>query len=474
MSKSITYNKTSNFSEWFREVVSKGKLIEYYDVKGCYILLPNSLTVWENIKAYLDIELKKRNVENYYFPLFVTKENLEKEQTHLEGFKAEVAWIKNHDEIAIRPTSECIICPTMAKQIRSHLDLPKKINQYVNVFRDEIKETIPFIRSREFLWQEGHSYYENEYDAQNEVTDIINLYKHIYEKLLAVPVILGKKTKMETFSGAAHTYTLEGFIPKAGKGIQCATSHYLEHNFSKMFDIKFLNKKMKHEYCYYNSWGITTRCIGVMIQTHSDNKGVVFPPRIAPIHIVIIPICGKNNRENIIKYVDDLKEKLSKKFIVQVDLSKETPGFKFNKWELEGVPLRVEIGEKEIMEKKYTIVRRDNNERVLLNSSDDLDIWQLLLDKMQNDMYERAKNELLNSVNYITDNAIDQDNITNKMSAVKFCGNNDCEIKMKEKYGLKSLCFPQDDKINPSLDNKCGCVICGSHCEEICLFGKTY
>lgn len=474
MSKSITFDKTIDFPEWFREIVSKGKLIEYYDVKGCYVLLPNSLIIWNNIKNYLDTELKKRDVENYYFPLFVTKKNLEKEQSHLEGFKAEVAWIKDNEEIAIRPTSECIICPVIAKQIRSHQDLPKKVNQYVNVFRDEIKETVPFIRSREFLWQEGHSYYSNEDDAKNEVTDIINLYRHIYEDLLAVPVILGTKTKMETFSGAKYTYTLEGFIPEAGKGIQCATSHYLEHNFSKMFDIKFLNKKMKHEYCYYNSWGITTRCIGVMIQTHSDNKGLVFPPRIAPIHVVIIPICGKSKEDHIINYINKLKEKLSEKFSVKIDSSKETPGFKFNKWEQEGVPLRVEIGEKELMNKRYTAVRRDSGEKISLSESDDLDVWQSLLDQMQNDMYERAKDKLLNSVNYVNIDTINQENISGKINISKFCGSNKCEIEMKEKYGMKSLCLPEDNKIKYPLDDECGCIICGSSCEKICLFGKTY
>ena len=218
MNQSIVNKKNQNFPDWFREVVAKSELVDYYDVKGCYVMMPDALSMWEKIKEYLDVELKNRDVKNYYFPLFVTKKNLEKEQSHLEGFKAEVAWIKDkEDNIAIRPTSECIICPVMAKQIRSHQDLPKKVNQYVNVFRDEIKETMPFIRSREFLWQEGHSFYGNKKDAENEVVDIINLYKKIYEELLAVPVILGLKTKAETFSGAKYTYTVEGYIPDAKK-----------------------------------------------------------------------------------------------------------------------------------------------------------------------------------------------------------------------------------------------------------------
>lgn len=476
MNLDIINKKNQKFSDWYREIITKGELVEYYDVKGCYVLMPNAMTIWNNILKYLDAELKLRNVENYYFPLFVTKKNLEKEQTHLEGFKAEVAWIKDkEDNIAIRPTSECIICPVMAKRIRSHQDLPKKVNQYVNVFRDEIKETMPFIRSREFLWQEGHSFYGNKKDAEDEVTDIINLYKKIYEDLLAVPVILGLKTKMETFSGAEYTYTVESYIPEAHKGIQGATSHYLEHNFSKMFDIKFLNDKMKYEYCHYNSWGITTRSIGVMIQTHSDDKGLVFPPKIAPVHIVIIPVFKKNNKIIVLESAESLKKELEKKFSVVLDVSKNTPGYKYNYWELRGVPLRVEIGEKEVLNGHYTVVRRDNSQKSVINKSDmdqfDFNCWQNIMDQMHNGMFNSANSKLLSSVKQVCQSNID--NYNEGMILAKFCGNNDCESMIKEKYGVKSLCLPQDNKIICQESDE-GCVVCGLATDVFCLFGKSY
>lgn len=296
MESGITVKKENNFGEWYRQILTKTDYIRYYEVKGCYVLLPSSYKIWTNIQSILDKEFKKLGVENCYFPLFVTERNLSKEESHLEGFKAEVAWIdkkkeideknkdnkdenkKNEDKkdrIAVRPTSECIIYPVLTDMIRSYKDLPIKYNQWCNVVRWEFKDTIPFIRSREFLWQEGHTAFFCEFEAQKEVTDMIDIYKQTYEKYLSVPVVKGIKTKKETFAGAEYTYTIESYIPCVGKGIQCATSHHLGQNFSKMFNLEFLNKEGKKEYCYQNSWGFTTRSIGVMIQEHSDNKGLV-------------------------------------------------------------------------------------------------------------------------------------------------------------------------------------------------------
>lgn len=472
MNQDITFKKNTDFSDWYREIVIKGELIDYYDVKGCYILLPNACTIWENIKRYLDDELKNRGVENYYFPLFLTKTNLEKEQNFLEGFKAEVAWINDNEcKNALRPTSECIICPSIAKKIRSHSDLPKKINQYCNVVRNEIKETVPFIRSREFLWQEGHSFYDNYNDARDEVIDIINLYQNIYEKMLAVPVILGLKTKSETFAGAEYTYTIEGFIPEAQKAIQCATAHSLGHNFSKMFDISYLDKNMNKEYCFYNSWGITTRSIGVMIQTHSDNRGLVFPPKIAPIHIVIIPIHNKKNMDFVINSAKTLYDHLVKYFNVKLDISKNTPGYKYNHWELRGVPLRIELGEKEIKNKTITIVRRDNMEKYIIPQFD-IDKIKNIMDIMQNELYNSAKLKLLSSIKFVDKTNIDNF-VTKNIVVVKFCGNIDCEKCLKDKHGIKSLCLPKDDKINLP-QNEFGCIVCDGITDNYCLFSKSY
>lgn len=473
MNKGLINKKLENFGEWYREIIIKGELIQYYDVKGCYVLLPNSYSVWENIKIFLDREFKVRGVENYYFPLFVTKENLQKEQNHLEGFKAEVAWIKDDNKdsiIAVRPTSECIICPVMSKLIRSYQDLPKKVNQWANVVRNEFKETMPFIRSREFLWQEGHTFYENKKDAQDEVFDIINVYKKTYENLLGVPVILGKKTKMETFAGAEYTYTVEGYIPEANKGIQCATSHFLGQTFTKMFDIKYSDAKMDMNYCFYNSWGFTTRSIGVMIQTHGDNKGLIFPPKIAPIHIVIIPIYT-NNKEKVCQFSDKLKKQLEDKYIVKIDNTENRPGYKYNYWELRGVPLRIEIGEKEIDNGVYTIVRRDTGEKLKITNLGEIDN---ILNNIQENLYNRALQKLQKHIKYSINIEEVGDIIKDNLVLVEFCGEEECEELMKTKYNIKSLCMPEDNKINNIENRQYKCILCQKKADNLCLFGKSY
>ena len=484
MNKGLINNKQTNFANWYRELVVKGQLIEYYDVKGCYVLLPDGYTVWDNIRNYLDKEFKKRDVENYYFPLFVTKENLQKEEKHLEGFKAEVAWIQNKEKeedddsnkeennIAIRPTSECIICPVMSNMIRSHNDLPKKVNQWANVVRMEFKETVPFIRSKEFLWQEGHTFYSDRNGAEEEVYDIIKLYKSVYQNLLAVPVVMGKKTKSETFAGAEYTYTIEGYIPEAQKGIQCATSHFLGKTFTTMFDVKYFSNKMTNEYCFYNSWGFTTISIGVMVQTHSDNKGLVFPPKIAPIHIVIIPIFKKNNKDKVCNFSKELHKKLSEKFTVKLDLSNGTPGSKYNHWELKGVPLRFEVGEKEIDNNTFTVVRRDTGEKININNLEEVEI---LLNKMQKEMFDSAYNKMMQKMKYVT-NLDELQNISkNNMILCNFCGSENCEEKIKNNYGIKSLCVPDDDKITVlNFNSSNHCIVCDLNTELLCLFSKSY
>ena len=482
INKLVVNCKENNFGEWYREIITKGEMINYSDIGGCYILLSSSCSIWDNIKNYLNKEFKLRDVENCYFPLFVTRDNLNKEQVHLEGFKAEVAWIKNEDKegivkesiMAIRPTSECIICPNISKQIRSYKDLPKKINQYCNVVRWEFKETIPFIRSREFLWQEGHTYYANKDEAKAEVYDIINLYKTIYEKQLAVPVIMGLKTKGETFAGAEYTYTIEGYIPEANKGIQCATSHHLGQTFTKMFDIKYDNESMQTEYCYYNSWGFTTRSIGVMVQTHGDDKGLIFPPNIAPIHIIIIPIYNKNNKDKILQFCINLKNELNKTYSVKLDLTENSPGYKHNYWELKGVPLRMEIGEKEIDNKIFTVARRDSGDKIKIINLNEI---ELLLNQIQDNLYNRALKKLLDSINYIEN---EENIICNKLILVNLCDNEECEKIMKDKYDIKALCIPEDEKINEiiklqkSNNSNNSCILCGKVSKNICLFGKSY
>lgn len=472
ITKFLKNSKFKDFGDWYREIITKGDLIDYYDVKGCYVLLPASNLIWEKIKYYLENEFKLRDVENYYFPLFVTKENLQKEQNHLEGFKAEVAWIKDENKesiIAVRPTSECIICPVMSKLIRSYQDLPKKVNQWANVVRNEFKETMPFIRSREFLWQEGHTFYANKNDAEYEVLDIIKVYKETYENLLAVPVIMGLKTKMETFAGAEYTYTIEGYIPEVNKGIQCATSHHLGQTFSKMFDIKYNDEAMNNSYCYYNSWGFTTRSIGVMIQTHSDDKGLILPPKIAPIHIVIIPIFT-NNKSKICEFAKKMQIELSKKYITKIDLTDNRPGYKYNYWELRGVPIRIELGEKEIDNNIYTIVRRDTGEKIKIKDFSEI---EYILDQIQKNLYERATQKILNHIKYSDDEKEISNIVEKNLLLAEFCESAECEKLIKEKYYIKSLCLPIDNKIVQNIKNN-KCIMCNGEAKNLCLFGKSY
>lgn len=475
----ITVKKSDDFSAWYIQVVTTARMIEYYDVSGCYILLPNSYFIWETIQKFLDREFKTRGVENTYFPIFITKSNMEREETHIADFHPEVAWVtksgdkKLEEPLAIRPTSECSMYSIFPRLIRNYKDLPLKLNQWCNVVRWEFKDPTPFIRSREFLWNEGHTCYDNETDALNEVLDIIQLYSDTYRKILSVPTIKGIKTNKEKFAGADATYTIEGFIPESGKGIQCATAHCLGKNFSEMFDIKYINNKGDFDYVYQNSWGFTTRSIGVMLMSHGDDKGPIIPPVVAKIQAVVIPIFFKKTKDLVEEYLEEVESELLKNGIrYKVDITEHNPGWKYNFWETRGVPLRIEIGPRDAKNKTVTVVERHNGAKNIVDVSN--------LDNYLNETIERVAIELYQTAKRKMDDCIARPKNSDefkqsigdkKMCLIRWCSKEECELEIKDYCGAKSLCQPLEAEYNISGGD---CVNCGSESDTTCLFGKSY
>lgn len=475
----ITVGKNEDFSEWYQQAILKAELIEYGPVSGCMIIRPYAYTIWENIQEYFNEKIKSMNVKNAYFPLFIPESLFSKEKEHVEGFSPEVAWVTQGgsselpERLGIRPTSETIMYDAYSKWIRSWRDLPLKINQWCNVVRWEFKHPVPFLRTREFLWQEGHTVFETKEEAEKEVLDVLFLYKKIFEDLYAVPVLEGIKSENEKFAGAVYTLSVETVFPN-GKAIQGATSHFLGQNFSKSFNISFLNKNGEKEFAWQNSWGISTRSIGIMLAIHGDDKGIIMPPKIAPIHIVIVPILFDDNEEILLK-CDELKKELSKitfngkKLNIIVDDRNYTPGYKYNHWELRGVPLRIEIGPKELKNNSIAVVRRDTGEKTVLNNKIDENIKKLLED-IQLKLFEKAKENLNNSIITTADFDVFKKSVDEKKIVfAPFCNNPECEKNIKEITGAKTLNAPVVQDFEKS-----NCVACGAHAEKWFYFGKSY
>lgn len=474
----ITVKKADNFSEWYTQMLTKGKFIEYYDISGCYVLLPNSFSIWEHIQSSLDKEFKKIGIKNAYFPLFISEANLEKETNHLEGFAPEVAWVTKGgnsnlaEKIAIRPTSECAIYPIVSRLIKSHNDLPLKMNQWCNVVRWEFKDCTPFLRSKEFLWQEIHICHDTFMNAQNEALKILDLYKDTYNKLLACPVIKGKKTEGEKFAGADSTYTIETFIPVSGKGIQAATSHNLGQNFSKMFDITFQDTDTTQKYVYQISCGFTTRSIGIMLMLHGDDKGAIIPPFVADIQIVIVPIVNKHRSNDILQKCDEVYKELSNNFRVKIDNSNHSPGWKYNYWETLGVPLRIEIGPKDVDKNMITVCKRNTHQKYIIENKQLCQNIGKYLEEIQKELYTKAYNEMIAHIKTPSDKEEFDLELKNKnLCLIKWCESEICETYIKEKTKAKPLCIPLDLDREVS-GNKC--CICGSDAERTILFGKSY
>ncbi|CAI5760444.1 unnamed protein product [Candida verbasci] len=500
----ITVDKEKDFSTWYTQVVTKGEMLDYYDVSGCYILRPNSYLVWETIQDWFNTRIKKLGVKNAYFPMFVSQRVLEKEKDHIEGFAPEVAWVTRagnselDEHIAIRPTSETVMYPYYAKWIRSHRDLPLKLNQWNSVVRWEFKHPQPFLRTREFLWQEGHTAHLTKEAAEEEVLQILDFYAGVYEELLAVPVVKGKKTENEKFAGGDWTSTVEGFIASTGRGIQGGTSHHLGQNFSKMFNISVENPNGSDDriFAYQNSWGLSTRVIGVMIMTHSDNKGLVLPPRVAQYQCVIIPVgvtskTSDDDREKIKNGVLDIEHKLEKLGVRVTSDLRDTynPGWKFADWELKGVPFRIEFGPKDLASQQVTVVRRNDNKKYTVGLSQ-LDEIPKLLDIMHDDLYRKAKKDF-DDHRVLVEEWKDFVPTLNKKNVIlsPWCGSNECEDDIKDSsakkddgedeeedekapsMGAKSLCIPFEQ---PDLKEGQKCVKCGEKAVTYCMFGRSY
>ncbi|KAM6354738.1 bifunctional glutamate/proline--tRNA ligase isoform 2-T2 [Podargus strigoides] len=493
--------KEENLADWFSQVITKSEMIEYYDVSGCYVLRPWAYAIWEAIKDFFDAEIKKLGVENCYFPMFVSQAALEKEKTHIADFAPEVAWVTRSgktdlaEPIAVRPTSETVMYPAYAKWVQSHRDLPIKLNQWCNVVRWEFKHPQPFLRTREFLWQEGHTAFATYEEAAEEVMQILDLYAQVYEDLLAIPVVKGRKTEKEKFAGGDYTTTVEAFISASGRAIQGATSHHLGQNFSKMFEIVFEDPKKPGEkqFAYQNSWGLTTRTIGVMTMIHGDNMGLVLPPRVACVQVVIIP-CGITNslseedKEALLKKCNEYRNRLlSVNIRVRADLRDNySPGWKFNHWELKGVPVRVEVGPRDMKSQQFVAVRRDTGQKLTFSEHEAEGRLKQILEEIHANLYNRASEDLRSHMvvaNTMEDfqNKLD----SGKIVQIPFCGEIECEDWIKKttardqdlepgapSMGAKSLCIP----FQPLRELQCGArCVCGKNPAKFyTLFGRSY
>lgn len=485
--------KLEEFGDWYSEVCTKSEMISYYEISGCYILRPWAYSIWDSIHQWFDGQIKALGVQNCYFPLFVTESVLNKEKDHVEDFAPEVAWVTKSGQtdldvpIAIRPTSETVMYPFYADWIRSHRDLPLRLNQWCNVIRWEFKHPTPFIRSREFLWQEGHTAFATKAEADAEVLDILDLYSKIYEELLAVPVMRGKKSQKEKFAGALYTTTVEAFIPATGKGVQGGTSHCLGQNFSKMFNIQYETEAIGgkgKDFVWQNSWGLTTRTIGVMVMVHGDDRGLVLPPRVAPVQAVIIPIPKADMTEEAKAKMEEASGKLFDSFKIagirvrMDDRVNYTPGWKYSHWELKGVPLRIEIGPKDLDKEQCVMARRDTGKKDFVPWKDCVEKTQKLLLDMQKEMLERARAEFNDSIVTVTKwddfvPALD----AKKMILAPWCEEVAVEEDVKtrsaseEGAGAKTLCIPFDQ---PDLPAGTKCFASSKPAKSWALWGRSY
>ncbi len=469
--ESIT-SMEEDFAQWYTDIVKKAELIEYSGIRGCMILRPAGYALWENIQAELDRRFKETGVENVYMPMFIPESLLNKEKDHVEGFAPEVAWVthggteKLQERLCVRPTSETLFCDLYSRIVESYRDLPKVYNQWCSVVRWE-KTTRPFLRSMEFLWQEGHTVHATAEEAEERTIQMLNVYADFCEEVLAIPMIKGKKTDKEKFAGASATYTIEALMHD-GKALQSGTSHNFGDGFAKAFDVTYTDKDNQIKHVHQTSWGVSTRLIGAVIMVHGDNSGLVLPPRIAPTQVMIIPIQQK--KEGVLETAAALKDKLGG-FRVKVDDSDKSPGWKFSEQEMRGIPVRVEIGPKDIENNQAVVVRRDTREKIVV-SLDEIDVKMgKILDTMQKEMLERARNHRDSH----TTQAVTWDEFKEaadtKPGFIKamWCGDLACELKIKEDAGLSSRCMPfEQERISET------CICCGKPAKSLVYWGKAY
>ena len=476
-SKGITIKKTDDFGEWYAQVMQKADLADYSAVSGCIIYKPNSYAIWEKLRDVVDQRFKAIGIKNAYFPMFIPEKLLMKEATHIAGFSPEVAWVthagetKLDERLAVRPTSETIMYDSYSKWIRSHRDLPLRINQWNNVVRWEFKHPVPFLRGREFLWNEGHTVFATKKEAEAEKKQIIGIYDEVCRNYLALPSMIGKKSEHEKFAGAEYTVSLEFVMPN-GKAIQGPDFHHDGQIFAKAFDISFLDENGQRQYAWQNTWAITTRMLGVLFAVHSDDRGLVLPPKIAPTQVVIVPILFDDTKRAVLKEAQEIQQRLTEWGIsTQLDDREGySPGWKFNEWEVKGIPIRIEIGPKDLANKQVCVVRRDTGEKQFVGLTNIMKEIADRLEQMQKDLLLKAEKLLKESVVKVetykeAEKAIEDD----KIIFVPYCGT--CEEKFKEKTGAKTLNSPLEQ---PALKKGQKCFACNKEAKMWFYIGKSY
>jgi prolyl-tRNA synthetase len=463
-----------DFAQWYTDIVKKAELIEYTSVKGCMVIRPYGYAIWENIQRILDGMFKATGHENVCMPMFIPESLLQKEKDHVEGFAPEVAWVthggseKLEDRLCVRPTSETLFCEHYANIVHSYRDLPKLYNQWVSVVRWE-KTTRPFLRSREFLWQEGHTIHATAEEAIAETERMLDVYAEFCEKYLAMPVIKGRKTESDKFAGAEATYAIEALMHD-GKALQAGTSHYFGDGFAKAFDIMYTNKENKQVYPHQTSWGVTTRLIGAIIMTHGDDNGLVLPPAVAPVQVVILPIA--QHKEGVLEKCRELKAQLEKDFRVKLDDSDNSAGWKFAEYEMKGVPVRIELGPKDIEAGQCVVVTRHNREKTVVKLED----LQTAVAKKLKEVHDALYKKALENREKRTYSCVTMDEIVEKLAEkgdgfvkAMWCGDEACEDMVKEKTGVGSRCIPIEQE---NISDKCVC--CGKPAKMMVYWGKAY
>ncbi len=468
--------QSEDFSQWYTDVIKKADLIDYAPIRGCMVLKPDGYELWEAVQVGLDRRFKETGHRNAYFPIFIPESFLNKEKEHVEGFNPETPWVthvgdeKLQERLAIRPTSETIIGEMYHRWIKSYRDLPVLLNQWANVVRWE-KATRPFLRTTEFLWQEGHTAHQTEEEAREEVLKMLNVYRDFVETDLAIPVIPGKKTEMEKFKGAIDTYSIEALM-QDGKALQAGTSHYLGQNFAKVFDIQFLDEDNQLKYVYQTSWGMSTRIIGAMIMVHGDDRGLVLPPKAAPTQVIIVPIMAGKDKEMVKEKALELQTRLGNSFRTRLDDREEyTPGWKFNEWEMRGIPIRIEIGPRDIQNNQVVLVRRDTGEKIFTSLDQLESTIDTLLTEIQSNLFNKAKKFMEDHTQQATNMEELREAVVEKkgMALSGWCGSSECETKVKEETGatIRNIPINQPNDLGT-------CVYCNNKAQHQVYFAKAY
>ncbi len=465
--------RDEDFAQWYTDIVKKAELMDYASIKGFMVIKPAGYAIWENIQHELDRRFKATGVENVYMPLLIPESLLKKEAEHVEGFAPEVAWVTKggleelQEPLCIRPTSETLFCDFYSKDIHSYRDLPRVYNQWCSVLRWE-KETRPFLRSREFLWQEGHTAHATAEEAEERTIQMLNVYADFCEEVLAIPVVKGRKTDKEKFAGAVATYTIESLMHD-GKALQSGTSHNFGDGFARAYDVSFTDKDNQLKYCHQTSWGVTTRLIGALIMVHGDDNGLVLPPRIAPTQVTVIPVAA--HKPGVTEKAEEIYRTLSERFRTKLDLTDKSPGFKFAECEMRGVPVRVEIGPRDLEAGNAVLVRRDTREKITVSLDAIAEEVGALLEKIQREMLERARVHLNNHTYTVKNYEEFADTIEHRPGFIRamWCGDRACEDKIKEDFSATARCIPFEQETVAET-----CVCCGKPAKKLVYWGRAY